>query len=640
MILSADQIINILVYQFPGIRFLEDERKALERYENKNILVFETGVNDEPKKVIKFYSLQTFHSYEKQQKEISAVNHEIETIRSFKGHPNIVEIYQIDELWDTGQLIGVYVVMEKLPMTMTSLLQPNRSFSDQQVLDFLYQMDQVLTRAHYELPKPIIHSDIKPSNIGIRIKDNSSVDYVLMDFDVAIGLERKKYGNNIPGLSNKGSMKGLTPTYAPPEQIMAYLNHSSDISNRADVYSTGAIAMQMLTGVAPYTNSNTSFYQLPWDYLRQDWMPIFQALCNSNAEKRPRRIKDVVDFSAYFQTMFTSENEFYQENDTHGHNFHSNKEEGKKSRSEENENEINSNEKINYSSEGITIKSRQNSGIRITPRNIKEGFDSDNDQTVYAKNQNSSPDFNRETTSDERKHYHTNSYEQYYYNKAYNNLAGNASEQKNPTINYIGNNKSRADLVKVVFGILFVVTFVSLIVNMTKYRLIDGSLLSLGRLEALEIQFAWVGVVNLIVAVLCGIFFIMWFRRAYFNLHQLKVPGLKYSEGWAAGSWFVPIISWFYPYQIMRDIWRGTFGYTDPQKAQQLGLIGLWWGLFLLSLFIEVFAYTTGLNVRNLKDLQSFLSLTIASEMINLAAIVVTVMVVMEVCKGEERLIN
>ncbi len=49
----------------------------------------------------------------------------------------------------------------------------------------------------------------------------------------------------------------------------------------------------------------------------------------------------------------------------------------------------------------------------------------------------------------------------------------------------------------------------------------------------------------------------MWFRRAYFNLHQ-KVSYLSHSEGWAAGSWFVPIVNLYRPYQIMKEIYVET----------------------------------------------------------------------------------
>ena len=60
-----------------------------------------------------------------------------------------------------------------------------------------------------------------------------------------------------------------------------------------------------------------------------------------------------------------------------------------------------------------------------------------------------------------------------------------------------------------------------------------------------------VTVVNFIMLVVSMILFIMWFRRAYYNLHCLSWHNARHSEGWAAGSWFIPILSLFWPYQIM-----------------------------------------------------------------------------------------
>ena len=48
-------------------------------------------------------------------------------------------------------------------------------------------------------------------------------------------------------------------------------------------------------------------------------------------------------------------------------------------------------------------------------------------------------------------------------------------------------------------------------------------------------------IVSSIVGIFVIVFFIMWFRRAYKNLHTLKARNLKRSEGWAAGGWFVPV---------------------------------------------------------------------------------------------------
>lgn len=87
-----------------------------------------------------------------------------------------------------------------------------------------------------------------------------------------------------------------------------------------------------------------------------------------------------------------------------------------------------------------------------------------------------------------------------------------------------------------------------------------------------------------LVHLVTAIFFIMWFRRAYNNLHKIDSSVLSHSEGWAAGGWFVPIISFFYPYQIMKEIWRHTQRHiSDSREIRNTSLIGLWWTFFLIS---------------------------------------------------------
>lgn len=95
------------------------------------------------------------------------------------------------------------------------------------------------------------------------------------------------------------------------------------------------------------------------------------------------------------------------------------------------------------------------------------------------------------------------------------------------------------------------------------------------------------GVGQLGITLIVGIIFIMWFRRAYWNLHQL-VRHLNHSEGWAAGSWFVPILSLFRPYQIMQELWLETPRYlkkhdVNPAKTAADVPLGWWWAAFITS---------------------------------------------------------
>ena len=92
-------------------------------------------------------------------------------------------------------------------------------------------------------------------------------------------------------------------------------------------------------------------------------------------------------------------------------------------------------------------------------------------------------------------------------------------------------------------------------------------------------------IVLCIVYLVSAITFIKWFRRAYYNLNIRT--RCNYSEGWAAGSWFVPIISLYRPYQIMNEMWIETSRLTKSKSnnsvADSTFIIRLWWLLFIMS---------------------------------------------------------
>ncbi|MGJ8684603.1 MAG: DUF4328 domain-containing protein [Nonlabens sp.] len=99
------------------------------------------------------------------------------------------------------------------------------------------------------------------------------------------------------------------------------------------------------------------------------------------------------------------------------------------------------------------------------------------------------------------------------------------------------------------------------------------------------------GTAQLIVALIVGILFIMWFRRAYWNLHQL-VKNLDHGEGWAAGAWFVPILSLFRPYNIMQELWKDTPQYlkmnnVEPSITEGQVSLGWWWAAYISYGIIE-----------------------------------------------------
>lgn len=108
-------------------------------------------------------------------------------------------------------------------MTNIGVLEVDR------IIDYSLQLCDVLMYLHNMKPKPIIHKDLKPSNIIVTEGDK----LVLVDFGIA-----EEQGGDLMGL------RAGTNTYAPPEQLA----NSGICDTRGDIYSFGIILIQLVTG--------------------------------------------------------------------------------------------------------------------------------------------------------------------------------------------------------------------------------------------------------------------------------------------------------------------------------------------------------------------------------------------------------
>jgi hypothetical protein len=155
-------------------------------------------------------------------------------------------------------------------------------------------------------------------------------------------------------------------------------------------------------------------------------------------------------------------------------------------------------------------------------------------------------------------------------------------------------NESRADAAKTLMKINLFIIITFCLLNVFYIRLamvaINGEVMSYDLVTLIDTFSTLVGVINIIVFILTAVTFIQWFRRAYYNLHLQNISWLRWKEGWAAGAWFVPIISLYVPYQIMKDIWSATL-YKIQKKNDtsefSSEIIGWWWAAFLCSNIIS-----------------------------------------------------
>lgn len=104
-----------------------------------------------------------------------------------------------------------------------------------------------------------------------------------------------------------------------------------------------------------------------------------------------------------------------------------------------------------------------------------------------------------------------------------------------------------------------------------------------------------------ITYLLCAVFFILWFVRAYRNI-QIHLPNsrFRYKPWVGAVCWFIPIWNLFGPYQIATDLFDRTERYLVSEDVMDLKpnydvVKGSWWGLWIISaIIIRVSHYHLG----------------------------------------------
>jgi len=119
-----------------------------------------------------------------------------------------------------------------------------------------------------------------------------------------------------------------------------------------------------------------------------------------------------------------------------------------------------------------------------------------------------------------------------------------------------------------------------------------------------------------------------WSHRLYRNVSALGVPGLRFTAGWAAGAWFVPLLNLVRPKQIVDELWRAS----DPTEASDwrrrpvTPLIHVWWGVWIGALVLNVVGAQTRTDV---DDLRRWLITSTVSKLGFAVAAVLAVIVVL-----------
>jgi serine/threonine-protein kinase len=162
------------------------------------------------------------------------------------NHPNIVSVYDTGEEPLTGAgseatdlVPRPFIVMEYVDgITLRQLINSGRRLLPERVIEMV---QGVLAALDYSHRNGIVHRDIKPGNVMLT----RSSEVKVMDFGIARALadhsQTVTHGPQVLG----------TAQYLSPEQAKGEV-----VDSRSDLYSTGCLLYELLTGKPPFTGES------------------------------------------------------------------------------------------------------------------------------------------------------------------------------------------------------------------------------------------------------------------------------------------------------------------------------------------------------------------------------------------------
>lgn len=157
------------------------------------------------------------------------------------SHPYAVSLY------DASINDGPCIVMEYVRgVNLESLLQKNVRITFGRAGRLVSQLCEVLQAAH---DQGLVHRDLKPANLMIVDHDTPREKIKVMDFGLAKLMDPKDVSEY---RQSSAEFAVGTPGYICPEQV-----RGDAVDHRGDIYSTGVMLYELLTGRLPFVGPSS-----------------------------------------------------------------------------------------------------------------------------------------------------------------------------------------------------------------------------------------------------------------------------------------------------------------------------------------------------------------------------------------------
>jgi hypothetical protein len=174
------------------------------------------------------------------------------------------------------------------------------------------------------------------------------------------------------------------------------------------------------------------------------------------------------------------------------------------------------------------------------------------------------------------------------------------------------------------------------------YTYTEGQELSLNQGGMLALLlYSVLTLLGVVIFIATAVVFLMWLHRSVSNLTSFgywKSQG--YSPAWSVGSFFVPIVNLFVPYQAVKQLWQNSRPAVSQPfsfSSSSPGFFPAWWGFWLASNFAtNIHFRMSGREAPH----EATVIVGIVSEVLSIAAAGFAIEVIKEIDRRQEETIQ
>lgn len=152
---------------------------------------------------------------------------------------------------------------------------------------------------------------------------------------------------------------------------------------------------------------------------------------------------------------------------------------------------------------------------------------------------------------------------------------------------------------------------VALVSALMQYNLVSHPPYSVAAGRANDLREGVVGGVGTLLFIATVIVFGRWIYLAQKNVLELDARHLRTSPGWAVGSFFVPVIALWGPYQAMRDLVKASRSPRRWELEDTSPAVIAWWSLWLIVELLTNASLQSSLLPHTLEHLREVSSMNV-----------------------------